>query len=382
MAFNFSLMIKMYIKSFTSYTETGCRFTVKRVVFLILFPICFGFNTLLSWTCLLLDDMIFPGYRRIEIQKPLFIVGYPRSGTTYLHRLINNDADQFSSLKLWEILFAPSILQKKIFLFLGKCDRMIGKSLYRLLIALEDRAFAGSRPMHRLSLFEAEEDEIILIHIFSSAFLKYMFPFEEMDRFAHFDTGVPEKQREAVMRFYKKCVQRHLYVFGADKRFLCKNPASSSKINSIYDTFPNAKVACMVRSPFEAVPSAISWISYGFVQFNDIDPSLGPGMIMDLISHWYTYPLEELDRRPENEQMIDVYDNLTGDPDAFVSGLYERFGYDMSGDYKALLEEQTRNAKKYKSKHSYSLEQYGLTREGVAAKFKPVFDRFGFDVDV
>jgi hypothetical protein len=380
MAFNFSLMLKVYVKSIFAYRQTGARFTVKRVLFLIFFPIWFGFNEIVTWSCLFLDEILFPGYRRVEVKKPLFIAGFPRSGTTYLHRVINSDKQQFTSLKLWEILLAPSILQKKFFLLIGKLDRLIGKPLYRIAIKLEDRIFAGSRSMHKISHFEAEEDEVMLIHIFSSLFLKFMFPFDDMDQFSRFDTDVPPHKREAIMKFYKKCVKRHLYVFGPEKHFLSKNPASSSKINSIYDTFPDAKIVCTVRHPFEALPSAISWISYGFYQFNTVDQSVITEMILDLISHFYTYPLEQLDKRPEDCQLIETYNNLVGDPDKFVTRIYNRFGYDISPSFEQFLKKETEKSKKYKSKHGYSLEKYGLTEEQVVNDFQAIFDRFGFGI--
>lgn len=180
------------------------------------------------------------------------------------------------------------------------------------------------------------------------------------------------------MKFYKKCVQRHLYVFGRNKHFLSKNPASSSKINSIYETFPDAKIICMVRHPFEAVPSAISWISYGFYQFNSAEQSVVTEKILSWISHFYTYPIDQLDKRPEDSQMIATYDTLVGDPAAFVTAIYERFGFDMSKSYSRYLDAQNQKSKNYKSSHGYSLEQYGLTPEQIVCDFKPIFDRFGF----
>lgn len=378
MPFNFSLMLRMYLKSIFAYHETGARFTVKRIVFVLSFPIWYGFLEITNWICLFADEILFPGYRKVEIKKPVFIAGFPRSGTTYLHRVMDNDA-QFSSLKMWEIIFAPSILQKKFFLALGRLDRMMGQPLYRMAIALEDKVFAGSRSMHKISHFEAEEDEIILIHIFSSLFLTFMFPFEEMNRFSRFDTDISPERREKIMRFYKKCVQRHLYVFGPDKHFLSKNPASSSKINSIYETFPDACIICTVRQPFEALPSAISWVSYGFEQFNTADQTVVTEKILSLISHFYTYPLEQLDLRPETCRMIETYDNLVADPGAFVTRIYKQFGFTITDDYRKYLDQETEKSKKYRSKHSYSLDQYGLTPEQVTTDFKPIFDRFGFE---
>jgi omega-hydroxy-beta-dihydromenaquinone-9 sulfotransferase len=381
MTFNARLMIRMWLKSIFAYHTTGARFTVKRICFVLFFPLWFLFQETLTWICLFLDEIFFPGYRRIVVDKPLFVLGFPRGGTTFLHRLIHKDEKQFTSLKLWEILFAPSIFQKKFFLLLGKADRLIGKPLYRLAVAIENRMFAGSRTMHRLSHFEPEEDEIILMHIFSSLFLLFMFPFEEMEPFSRFDTDISPKQKKAIMGFYKKCVQRHLYVFGPEKHFLSKNPASSSKINAIYETFPDARIVCIVRTPFEAVPSAISWISYGFYRFNTADQAVVTQRVLSLISHWYTYPLKHLDRRPPSCQAVETYDRMMADPGGFVKALYARFGYPLSDPYRLLLAQETERAKNYKSKHVYSLEQYGLTREKIVSDFAPVFERFDFSKD-
>jgi len=378
MTFNFPLMFRMMAKSIFAYHKTGGRFSVKRILFTVTFPFWYGFLELVNWTCLILDEILFPAYRQMPVTRPVFIVGFPRSGTTYLHRLLDGDHDLFTSLKLWEIIFAPSILQKKFFRLLGKLDRMMGKPLYRTAIRIEGKLFEGSRKMHKISHFEAEEDEIILMHIFSSLFLAFMFPFEDMDAFGRFDTDVTPVRRAKIMGFYKKCVQRHLYVFGPNKHFLSKNPASSSKINAIYETFPDAKIICMVRHPFEAIPSAISWVSYGFNQFNTADQQVLTDRILRLMSPWYTYPLAELDKRPESSQMIEKYDDLVSNPAAFVKRVYLRFGFSISTAFDAFLLTESEKAKKYKSRHDYSLGGYGLDAHKIASDFKPVFERFSF----
>ena len=378
MALNFSLMFRMFFKSVFAYHETGARFSAKRICFLLVFPVLYVFSEIVTWICLLLDEVFFPGYRKVEVRSPLFNLGFPRSGTTYLHRLLDRDADQFTSLKLWEILFAPSILQKKFFRWIGELDRFMGKPLCNLAIRLENRAFSSSRHLHKISLFEAEEDEIILIHIFSSLFLAFIFPFDEINPFSRFDTDVSIADRSKIINFYLRCIQRHLYVFGPRRRFLSKNPAYSSKINSIYETFPDAKIVCLVRNPLEAVPSAISMVSYGFRKFNTADQSVINEKILSLISHFYSYPIEQLKKRSEDRGMIETYDELVNDPSAFVVKIYNRFGFDLSESFQSFLFRETEKAKKYSSSHKYSLDEYGLRAEQIIADFKPVFDEFGF----
>ena len=66
----------------------------------------------------LLMDNIFFNYQKIKINKPLFIIGFPRSGTTFLHKMLLKDT-QFTTPQLWELIFAPSILQKKIYYYIS-----------------------------------------------------------------------------------------------------------------------------------------------------------------------------------------------------------------------------------------------------------------------
>ncbi len=167
-------------------------------------------------------------------------------------------------------------------------------------------------------------------------------------------------------------------MFGPEKIFLSKNPAGSGKIESLYETFPDAKIVCMVRNPLDAVPSAISWMSYGFNTFNTDEKPYQTKRIMSAISHWYAYPLMRLDLRDAHQQAIKIYDALVSDPAPFVRGLYERFGYTLSGDFEVFLAKESEKAKSYKSGHDYSLDQFGLTREQVVSDFAPVFERFGF----
>jgi hypothetical protein len=66
----------------------------------------------LNAVCMHLDRLFCAGYRRIQIEKPVFIVGNARSGTTLFHRLLCGDEDRFVYFRTWEILF-PSLVQKK-----------------------------------------------------------------------------------------------------------------------------------------------------------------------------------------------------------------------------------------------------------------------------
>jgi hypothetical protein len=76
------------------------------------------------------------------------------------------------------------------------------------------------------------------------------------------------------MKYYKECVQRHLFArFGlwseyfpkhyADKKIIytSKNPTFTYRLKVLYKTFPDCKVISLVRDPVESVPSLASFLS-------------------------------------------------------------------------------------------------------------------------
>jgi omega-hydroxy-beta-dihydromenaquinone-9 sulfotransferase len=341
----------------------------------------FMLNGLINQACLLLDEMLFPRYRRTAVTMPVFIVGVPRSGTTFLHRLLARDEEQFTCMKLWELFFAPSIFQKKCWCALGMLDRCLGSPLSRMVRYWEEKAFNQLGRMHVLSLFEPEEDELLLLSIFSSVFLSFAFPFEDAVRgLALFDRELPVHERERIMAFYKTCVQRHLYCFGRGRCFLSKNPAFSPKIESLYCTFPDARIICMVRSPFEAIPSSMSLLSYFCHVFTSpVEAFPMHAAIQEMLAMWYRYPLEQLAGKRTEQQAILKYDTLVRDPREIVHGLYQRLGCRLTPDYLKVLAEEAERARSYKSRHTYSLEQSGLSAERIREDYQDILERFGFE---
>jgi len=61
-----------------------------------------------------------------------------------------------------------------------------------------------------------------------------------------------------------------------------------------------------------------------------------------------------------------------------VAQIYARFGLEIGPEYARVLQAEAARARGYRSRHTYSLEGTGLTREGIIDHFRDVFDRFGF----
>mgnify|MGYP005836514831 CR=1 FL=1 len=381
MGFNFKLLFAVLYRSFWRTRGSDAQLTIKRIlVMLIMFPL-YILIELANWLGFMLDEIIFPGYRRQTVNTPVFIVGVQRSGTTFLHRLMEKDNKNFTSMKLWEIIFAPSVIQKKVFNMIGFLDGRCGGLLKNLVIKLETHLFKNLTNFHKNSFFAAEEDEFVLVHIFSSLFLITMFPFADLFRpFVYFDQQLDSKQKATIMAFYKRCVQNHLYVFGRDKHFLSKNPFFSGMIWSLNEIFPDAKFICLVRTPLEVVPSAISlWTTSLHFFLSPPDPLPLFDAQREIISHYYRYPLEQLAAMPPERQHVINYHELVTHPVQTVSAIYTRLGFTITPAFMAMLQHEEEKARAYKSRHEYSLEQFGFSCKDILTAYEDIFKRFGFD---
>src|SRR5690349_23500172 len=108
MKYNFRLFWRSFYRSFFDSKNTPARLTRKRLFFILLFYAVWPIGSLIHWFCFWLDDILFPAYKDYKIEKPLFILGNLRSGSTFLHRLLSRDSETFTSLTTWDIYLTRS----------------------------------------------------------------------------------------------------------------------------------------------------------------------------------------------------------------------------------------------------------------------------------
>jgi hypothetical protein len=360
--------------------DPAVPWTARRAGIFSLLFVVYPVLELAIWAHLLLDELLFPRYRRIEIRQPVFVVGNFRSGTTFLHRLLAQDGDRFATMKMWEILFAPSISQRKVIGWLAGLDRWLGGPVARRLSRLEDR-WEEENPMHRAALTEPEEDDYVLLHIWSALTIGLSSGLlEEAVPYVRFDSALPPARRRRILRFYQRCLQRHLFARGgAGRQYLAKNPALTPKLGSVLETLPQARFVCLVRDPREAIASFVNMMHFSWrVLGSPTESDELRQFIIDMAGHWYRYPMEFLKQVPDDQYLFVRYDDLVADPKGTVLAIYRRFGLTPSEAYVRLLEREAREARGYQSRHQYSIEQVGLSAEQLTDAFQDVIDRFRF----
>lgn len=381
MRYNFRLFWRTFYRSFFDNKNTTARLTRKRFFFLILFYSVWPLGALMHWFFFWLDDILFPAHKTHVVEKPLFILGNLRSGSTFLQRLLSRDDETFTSLTTWDIYLTPSVTQKKITQLISRFDKKFLNGILHKWLYAFDKATLGKIKIHPISFFKPEEDENIHLHIWDGYFVMFLFPFaDEFPNYQHFDEALAPEHKKRIMTFYKSMLQRHMYANKGKKYFVAKNPAFSPKIETLAEFFPDARILYLARNPLDMLPSTISWINYARRQFtNPGDGYFYIDEILDMTQHWYRHPLKYLDSHPSPRHLIVNYDDLIQRPEKIIRGFYEQFGYPDQPGLPIIIDQAVKETLAFKSDHNYSLEEMGFTREQIIEAYADIFERFEFE---
>lgn len=381
MTYNISLLARLLYRSFFDAKNSHAALRPKRVFFLILFLLVWPLYQIITWIFLGLDEIFFPSYRKIDIKRPLFIIGNYRSGSTFLHRLFSRDRALFTSMRTVDIFFMPSITQKVILKSLSKVDLTFGGIFAKTVKKADDGSFGKVR-IHQVGLFQPEEDENILFHNWSTFFIVFLFPFlDDFEPFLAFDEKMPEQRKTKIMAFYKRMIQRHLYLTrDQNLAFISKSPANSPKVQALMDTFPDARILYLARNPLDMVPSTVSWLSYAWGIFNQPDQTyIFQEHTLRLAKYWYLYPLSVIDADPSDKTAVINYDELIANPEQQITSIFTQFGYNESPGFNKIIKKAIKETQSYTSSHKYSLEEMGFTADRIIAEFEDIFKRFNFE---
>lgn len=332
--------------------------------------------------CFFLDGILFPSLHEIEVKEPVFMVGHARSGTTLTHRLLSQDTGRFSSFLLYECFF-PSLLQKKVIRAGIVFDRdRLGGFFARRVAAWEERRYGPQRHAHEMGLTIPEEDDISLYYSMASGFWITKMPWMGDLDFYHMNDW-PEAKRRRINDFYRECVRRQLYLNGPEKTHLAKNPLWSGRVASLIEAFPDAKFVVNVRDPRDTIPSLLklmrgAWKRLGWEEARQ---RRCLEVLTDQSWHTYRHPLEALEANPRTKGAIVDYRELTSDPAATIERLYQDLGFSISDVFREQLAQQGKRERKRRSRHSYSLEEFGLEGDAIRDQLTDLFERFQWEED-
>jgi hypothetical protein len=332
------------------------------------------------WSCLLLDEVLFRGYRKVGIRAPVFITGVPRSGTTFLHRVFAADP-QFTTFSTWECLFAPSVTQKKAIIAMASLDAALGGGLKYLVDRITASVTKSLNEIHSTRLDAPEEDYFVFMPLLLCFILVVAFPGAGFVwRMGFFDKEMSEAQKQRLMRYYRACLQKHVYVYGQEKTLLSKNASFASLLQSLANEFPDARFVYCLRDPKETLPSQLSSVRDAMIACgNDPDSALFKEKMVDLLSFYYRNLLHAMSQaKAGTRHSVLKMQALRTDLEATIKSIYQQLSLTVSPAFESVLQSEAKRSSHFRSKHSYSALQFGFDDKTIARRFAHVYQHPDF----
>lgn len=345
------------------------RYLYRLVVLGLFLPLLLALQ-LVHWLGFLVDEVVFFRYRRVDVREPLFVLGVPRSGTTFLHRLLARDPS-FTTFTTWECFFAPSIAERYFWRGVGRLDRLVGRPLGRLMGWLESHALGWLDDVHPIRLEDPEEDYFVFLPVLCCFIL--IVPFPEADwlwRMGRFDRDIDAAERAALMKWYRRCLQKHLFVNGPDRRLLSKNASFAGMSMSLVDAFPDCRVVICERDALQVVGSQFNALTGGmrFFGLSPSDPRFRAKLI-DCIAFYYEN-LERLRAHLPAERCVDVpLWGLSRETRRVVETISRRFELPLAAEVEAEIDAYEKRPSDKSPGGGPELSQWNIDRAELTRRF-------------
>lgn len=298
-----------------------------------------------------------PEILQVTVPRPLVIAGLPRTGTTLLLNLLNQDPGS-RPLALGEGFSPASPLN------LRQAERLV-----RFL----DHFFPQFRELYILEPNAPVECGMLLRNTFLPR------PFFASDLRQWLDTLSAETQEWAYTEYYRQ-LQLLQWRSPAPHHWLLKSPEHLLALDAVLKVLPEAVIVQTHRDPAQVVPAFCQAIGrFGFF-FSDARRGRLPQEVM-------TFTVQVLHRAMEARQHIppsrifDVsYGRLVADPIGVLRELYHRLGYHYSGEFENRVQAFLRqHPAPERDERYYDLEQLGLDRATLDQSFAFYSQTFGLE---
>ena len=311
------------------------------------------------------EEVRQPAIMAQRIERPIFITGLPRSGTTFLHRLMMTDPDNRAPL-VWETIFP--------------WPRDAGPDRRAARVASQLKTFEWLAPefraLHPLDAASPQECSEITAHVFRSL---------------RFDTNyhVPSyrdwldgdaRRHLPAYRFHRRFLRHLQYQDGKPSRWVLKCPEHVFALQAIRAVYPDARLIFVHRDPAKVLLSVARLTE---VLRRPFMRRLDPRAIGHDESARWLAGVERMMEVGEDagfpEPVCHVHHmDLIRDPGAAVEGVYRHFGMALpvgvASSIAAYVAEKPRGGY---GPRQYAFQDHGLDEAVERERFRPYMTRYG-----
>ena len=316
-----------------------------------------------------LEDLLrrHPEILDIPIQRPIIVVGLPRSGTTHLLNLISADT-RLRSLPYWESLEpvpvrgegpVPDGLDPRFV----RCRENYIRA-YGLLPYL--------RNMHDMPPEHIHEE----IELQALDFSNYVW--EWIAYVPRWRDYYLSHDQTPHYRYLKKALQALQWLRGPE-RWILKSPQHLEQLVPLLTIFPDATIAFTHRDPVSVIASTVTMCAYGSrLRCQRVDLAMIAAYWIDRIERLLRACVRDRDRVAPAHSIDVLFHEFMADDVAMVQRIYERAGLEMTADARRVLYDfMQQNPRGKFGRVIYDLEtDFGIDPESLRERFEFYFERF------
>jgi hypothetical protein len=296
-----------------------------------------------------------PEHAQVPIEKPVFIIGMPRTGTTTLHRLLTADPTN-QGLELW-LSYAPQPRPPRSTWPTNPIFQLVQDGIDTFV-----EQHPGYLGIHNRKAGEVEECWLLTRQSMVSPY------FEFTGYVPTYSAWLADQDSTEVYRRHR----RNLQLIGLRdhaSRWVLKSSSHMMCLDALLATYPDALVIQTHRRPASAVlGSACSMASKLAAGKSSVfhGEAIGP-VLLELA----TRALQRFatDRaRHDPARFYDVeFDEFTADPLAVVADIYRHLGWDLSDEVRPAMSAVLAEDERLRS-HRYDLADFGISAEEVDSR--------------
>lgn len=335
-----------------------------------------SFMRFFTFVTLFLDNIFFSRYREIEVKNPLFIIGHPRSGTTFLHHLLTQ-TNEAAAFKFWHILF-PALTA-----------RVLLKPLIHKAINSGRAEVMPEETGHKVSLDQVEEEEMLFLSTYDTQFVSAGLLGLDDREYPELQCQDqhPRQKRFRSLDFLNGCFQRQILYTGKSQ-IIAQMHFSTHRLKTMLEYYPDAKFIYIVRNPHHVVPSFLSLLHksidfrWGLAQIpKQVLQRYNEKRYQAMIDLYrYFYDLQKNNELPADRVMVVPYDLLRNNlVDAF-DRIIEFSGISVSEELRLKVADRAQKQENYQRKHQVmDLTEFGLSNGRISRDFAFVFKEYGIE---